>query len=43
MEQPKFKYMLSPENTYIIDFGDYVAEIKGANIMTILYEYLKQD
>jgi hypothetical protein len=33
MEQSKFKYILSPENTYIIDFGDFVAEVTGAHIM----------
>lgn len=44
MEQPKFKYILSPENTYIIDFGDYVIELSGARIMEILSDnYLKNN
>ena len=33
MEQSKFRYLLSPENTYIIDFGDFIYEVKGAEIM----------
>jgi hypothetical protein len=33
MEQSKFKYLLSPENTYIIDFGDFIYEVKGSEIM----------
>lgn len=44
MDKPttsKFKYFLSPENTYIIDFGDIVAEIKGAEIMSIVYNHIK--
>lgn len=36
MEQPKFKYILSPENTYIVDFGDFVSEVSGADIMSRL-------
>lgn len=35
-EQPKFKYILSPENTYVIDFGDFVYEIRGSEIMNIV-------
>ena len=35
-EQSKFKYILSPENTYIIDYGDFVAEIKGSEIMAFM-------
>lgn len=35
-EQSKFKYMLSPENTYIIDYGDFVYEVKGSEIMAML-------
>jgi hypothetical protein len=34
--QPKFKYMISPENTYILDYGDFVAEIKGSALMEFL-------
>lgn len=42
--QPKFKYILSPENTYMIDYGDFVAEIKGSEIMSFLRrEYYLQD
>lgn len=41
IEQPKFKYILSPENTYVIDFGDFVYEIKGSEIMNILHPYAK--
>jgi len=42
-EQSKFKYILSPENTYIIDYGDFVAEIKGSEIMSFMRReyYLK--
>lgn len=36
IEQPKFKYILSPENTYVIDFGDYVYEIRGSEIMSLV-------
>lgn len=36
MEQKKFKYLLSPENTYIIDYGEFSTEISGAEIMAIL-------
>ena len=36
--QPKFKYILSPENTYIIDYGDFVYEISGAEIMKRIYD-----
>ena len=35
-EQPKFKYILSPENTYILDYGDFTAEVKGSEIMDFL-------
>jgi hypothetical protein len=44
MEKPttsKFKYFLSPENTYIIDYGDTAVEITGARIMIILEEWIK--
>jgi hypothetical protein len=44
MEKPttsKFKYFLSPENTYIIDYGDTAVEITGARIMGILEEWIK--
>jgi len=36
MEQKKFKYLLSPENTYLIDYGDFTVEIGGSEIMKIL-------
>lgn len=43
-EQSKFKYILSPENTYIIDYGDFVAEIKGSEIMAVMRrEYYLKD
>jgi hypothetical protein len=35
-EQSKFKYILSPENTYILDYGDFTAEVKGSEIMSFL-------
>lgn len=35
-EQSKFKYLLSPENTYIIDYGDFSYEILGSEIMRII-------
>lgn len=35
-EQPRFKYILSPENTYIVDYGDTVVEISGAQIMELI-------
>ena len=35
-EQTKFKYFLSPENTYIIDYGDSAVEISGAQIMELI-------
>ncbi|NBU99918.1 MAG: hypothetical protein EBS31_00385 [Burkholderiaceae bacterium] len=38
---PKFKYFLSPENTYIIDYGDTAVEITGARIMTILQDWIR--
>lgn len=38
---PKFKYFLSPENTYIIDYGDRAVEIKGAKIMEILQDWIR--
>lgn len=37
----KFKYFLSAENTYIIDYGDSAVEITGAKIMTILQDWIK--
>lgn len=37
MEQKKFKYIISPENTYILDYGEFHSEITGAEIMSILY------
>lgn len=40
MEQSKFKYLLSPENTYIIDFGDFIYEVKGAEIMNKIRDLL---
>ena len=43
-EQSKFKYILSPENIYIIDYGDFVAEIKGSELMAFLRkEYYLQN
>jgi hypothetical protein len=33
----KFKYFLSPENNYVIDYGDFSVEITGAEIMSRLY------
>ena len=43
-EQSKFKYILSPENTYILDYGDFVAEIKGSELMAFLRkEYYLQN
>jgi hypothetical protein len=45
MDKPstsKFKYFLSPENTYIIDYGDLVVQITGAEIMKLVEtEYRK--
>jgi hypothetical protein len=42
--QSKFKYILSPENTYILDYGDFVAEIKGSEIMAFMRrEYYLQN
>ena len=44
MEKPttsKFKYFLSAENTYIIDYGDTAVEITGAKIMTILEDWIR--
>jgi|LauGreDrversion4_2_1035121.scaffolds.fasta_scaffold26247_4 hypothetical protein len=38
---PKFKYFLSAENTYIIDYGDTAVEITGAKIMGILEEWIR--
>jgi hypothetical protein len=38
---PKFKYFLSPENTYVIDYGDAALEITGAKIMGILQDWMK--
>ena len=35
-EQSKFKYLLSPENTYIIDYGEFTYEISGAEVMEIV-------
>jgi hypothetical protein len=37
---PKFKYLLSPENIYIIDFGDFKAEVTGQEIMNRIYREL---
>jgi hypothetical protein len=37
---PKFKYFLSPENTYVIDYGDTAVEITGAKIMDILQDWI---
>ena len=45
MDKPttsKFKYFLSPENTYIIDFGDMVVEISGAQIMKLIENKYRQ-
>jgi hypothetical protein len=39
--EPKFKYLLSPENVYILDFGDFQAQIKGEDIMARLYREFK--
>jgi hypothetical protein len=39
MDKPattKFKYILSPENTYIVDFGDLTVEILGSEIMSMI-------
>lgn len=44
MQKPvtsKFKYFLSPENTYIIDYGDTAVEITGARIMDILKDWIE--
>ncbi len=44
MDKPKtskFKYFLSPENTYIVDYGDKAVEITGARIMTILQNWIR--
>lgn len=38
---PKFKYFLSPENTYVVDYGDAAVEITGAKIMGILQDWIK--
>lgn len=35
-ERNVFKYILSPENTYIIDYGDVAYEVKGSRIMEII-------
>jgi hypothetical protein len=35
-EQSKFKYILSPENTYVLDYGDFTAEVKGSDIMAFM-------
>jgi hypothetical protein len=42
IEQPKFKYILSPENTYVVDFGNLVHEISGADIMKLIREFIDQ-
>ena len=42
-EQSKFKYILSPENTYIVDYGDLVYEVKGSLIMEIIRKEAKLD
>jgi hypothetical protein len=35
--ESKFKYLLIPENTYILDFGDFKAEVRGEDILARLY------
>lgn len=39
----KFKYLLSAENVYLIEYERFTAEITGAEIMKILYEYKYED
>jgi hypothetical protein len=31
--ESKFKYLLTPENVYIMDFGDFQAQATGQQIM----------
>jgi hypothetical protein len=31
--EPKFKYLLIPENVYIIDFGDFTGQATGQQII----------
>lgn len=33
MSDSKFKYFLSPENIYVIDYGDISVQVSGAQIM----------
>lgn len=42
-ERNVFKYILSPENTYIIDYGDVAYEVKGSRIMEIIRQEAKLD
>lgn len=39
----KFKYLLSPDNVYLIEYENFTAEITGAEIMKILYDYKYED
>jgi hypothetical protein len=32
-ESPKFKYLISPENTYILTYDDFSLQITGADIL----------
>ena len=46
--KPNFKYMLNPDNLYIVDFGDFSAEIYGKDIIDVLLDarstkYVKKD
>lgn len=35
-EQSKFKYIIFPEQTYVLDYGDFVGEVKGFEILAHL-------